>query len=78
MARLFGDEVKPHWAPKNVDDVIVEFDRDVLASPERVLRDTTGHVSALQKKQALYLVLAQTQPTDDQRLWLSSIVEGLL
>ena len=27
---------------------------------------------------ALYLVLAQTQPTEEQRLWLSTVVEGLL
>jgi len=32
----------------------------------------------LQKKRALYLVLAQSQPTEDQRLWLSTVVEGFL
>jgi len=78
ITRLFGDDVRAHWAPKNTDDVIFEIDREVVAAPERALRDTTGHFSAQQKKQALYLVLAQTQPTEEQRLWLGSIVEGLL
>ena len=78
IGRLFGDNIKPHWAPKDAADVIFEIDLEVAAEPERALRDTTGSVSLEQKKRALYLVLAQTQPTEDQRLWLSSVVEGFL
>ena len=78
ITRLFGDEVRAHWAPKNTDDVIFDIDREVIASPERALRDTTGHFNAQQKKQALYLVLARTQPSEDQRLWLSAVVEEFL
>ncbi|MFL6246164.1 MAG: hypothetical protein ACJ74H_09085 [Thermoanaerobaculia bacterium] len=78
IAKLFGDRIRPHWAPKDASDVVFEIDPAVAAEPERALRDTTGGVSTEQKKQALYLVLAQTQPTEDQRLWLSSVVEGFL
>lgn len=78
IASLFGERIRPHWAPKDAADVVFEIDPAVAAEPERALRDTTGTVTTEQKKQALYLVLAQTQPTEDQRLWLSSVVEGFL
>jgi hypothetical protein len=78
MSRLFGDDVAPHWAPKDAADVVFEIENEIAAAPERVLRDTTGQFSVAQKKRALYLVLAQTQPTEDQRLWLSAVVEGFL
>jgi hypothetical protein len=78
IGRLFGEDVKPHWAPADASDVIVEVDPAVAAEPERALRDTTGRVTEQQKKRALYLVLTQTQPTEDQLLWLTSVVEGFL
>ncbi len=78
IGRLFGEDVKPHWAPGDASDVIFEVDPAVAAEPERALRDTTGRVSPQQKKRALYLVLTQTQPTEDQLLWLASVVEGFL
>jgi hypothetical protein len=76
--RLFSDKVSPHWAPKDAAEVVFEIEPEIVAAPERVLRDTTGSVSVDQKKRALYLVLAQTQPAEDQRLWLTSIIEGFL
>jgi hypothetical protein len=76
IAKLFGDEITPHWAPKDAKDVIFDIEENVANAPERVLRDSG--FSAAQKKQALYLVLAQTEPTEDQRLWLTSIMEGFL
>jgi hypothetical protein len=76
IARLFGENVRPHWAPKDAADVVFDIEPEIVAAPENVLRDTTGRVSTEQKKHALYLVLAQTQPTEDQRLWLSTVVEG--
>ena len=78
VARLFGDSMKPHWAPSDASDVIFEIETSVAAEPERALRDSTGRFTSDQKKRALYLVLAQTQPTEDQRLWLSTVVEGFL
>jgi hypothetical protein len=78
ITRLFGDSIRPHWAAKDAADVIFDIAPEIVAAPERALRDTTGSVSTEQKKQALYLVLAQTQPTENQRLWLSSVVEGFL
>jgi len=78
VSRLFGDSVKPHWAPSDASDVVFDIESAIASEPERALRDSTGRFTADQKKRALYLVLAQTQPTEDQRLWLSSVVEGLL
>jgi len=78
MSRLFGNDIGPHWAPKDAADVVFEAESGIAAAPERALRDTTGTFSEQQKKKALYLVLARTQPTEDQRLWLSAVVEGFL
>lgn len=78
IGKLFGEQIRPHWAPDDAADVIFEVEPEVAAAPESALRDTTGRFSTDQKKRALYLVLAQTQPTEDQRLWLSSVVEGFL
>jgi hypothetical protein len=78
ITRLFGEGIRPHWAAQDAADVIFDVPPEIASAPERALRDTTGGVSTEQKKQALYLVLAQTQPTEDQRLWLSSVVEGFL
>jgi hypothetical protein len=78
IRRLFGDDVAPHWAPREAADVIFEVDPAVAAEPERMLRDITGDVSAAQKKRALYLVLTQSHPSEDQLLWLSGLVDEFL
>jgi len=78
VAQLFGRGMTPHWAPKDAADVVFTVDNAVAAEPERVLRDTTGGFTPDQKKRALYLVLAKTQPTEEQRLWLTTVVEGFL
>lgn len=78
MTRLFGESVRTHWAPKDAADVVFEIEPVIASAPERVLRDNSGTFSKEQKKHALYLVLAKTQPTEDQRLWLSTVVEGFL
>jgi len=72
-SKLFGTDIAPHWAPKNAADVI--FDAGVT-EPERVLRDATA--SDQQKRHALYALLATTSPTEQQQMWLSSVIEGLL
>jgi hypothetical protein len=78
ITRLFSDRIAPHWAPKDAADVVFEIEPTIATAPERILRDTTGTVTSDQKKRALYLVLAQTQPAEDQRLWLTSLIEGFL
>jgi hypothetical protein len=71
--KLFGSDITPHWAPKNAADVI--FDAGVT-EPERVLRDNAA--SDQQKRHALYALLATSSPTEQQQMWLSSVIEGLL
>ena len=75
VAKLFGGDVPAHWAPKDAKDVIVDV-HDVDA--ERVLRDSSGKVTDAQKRHALYAMLARTQPTEEQQLWLATVVEGFL
>lgn len=78
IGRLFGESVVRHWAPSDAAEVVVDIEGEIVAAPERALRDRSGQFSTAQKKRALYALLAQSQPTEDQRLWLSSIVEGFL
>jgi len=73
VAKLFGSDVPPHWAPKDAADVI--FD-PAVADAEQVLRD--NHSSDQQKRHALYALLATSSPTEQQQLWLNSVIEGLL
>ncbi len=77
VARLFGSDVPAHWAPKDAADVVVDT-KDVDGDPERILRDSGGKFGETQKRHALYVLLARTQPTEEQQLWLSTVVEGLL
>ena len=71
--KLFGSDIGPHWAPRNAADVI--FDPGVT-EPERVLRDASA--SDEQKRHALYALLATSSPTEQQQMWLSTVIEGLL
>jgi hypothetical protein len=73
VAKLFGSDVPPHWAPKDAADVI--FD-PAVADAEQVLRD--NHSSDQQKRHALYALLATSSLTEQQQLWLNSVIEGLL
>jgi hypothetical protein len=73
VSKLFGSDVAPHWAPKDAADVI--FDAGVT-DPERVLRDDTA--SDQQKRHALYALLATSSPTEQQQMWLISVIEALL
>ena len=77
VAKLFGSDVPAHWAPKDAADVVVDT-HDVDGDPERILRDSGGKFADAQKRHALYVLLARTQPTEEQQLWLSAIVEGFL
>jgi len=73
VAKLFGSDAPSHWAPKDAADVI--FDPGVT-DPERVLRDSSA--SDQQKRHALYALLATSSPTEQQQLWLNSVIEALL
>ncbi len=73
VEKLFGSDVPPHWAPKDAADVI--FDPGVTDA-EQVLRDNRS--SEQQKRHALYALLATSSPTEQQQLWLNSVIEGLL
>lgn len=77
-AKLFGDDVKPHWAPRDAREMILEPNAAIDADPERVLHDNAGKYSAAQRKRAFYMLLAHTQPTEQQQLWLSTVADGFL
>ncbi|HXG57810.1 MAG TPA: hypothetical protein VNL91_02185, partial [Thermoanaerobaculia bacterium] len=78
VGRLFGPEITPHWAPKDARDVIVTPKPEVDDDPERVLRETGGRFDDDQKRRALYVLLGRIQPTEEQKLWLGSVVDSLL
>ncbi len=78
VSRLFGDGMKSHWAPKDATDVILPPDPAVDEDVEHVLRDAAGKYSEQQKRRALYVLLSSGQPTEDQQLWLTTIVDSFL
>lgn len=78
VAQLFGDDIKPHWAPSDASDVVFNVASEIAEQPEQTLRDSSGRFSARDKKHALYTLLAQSQPTEEQRLWLTTVIEGFL
>jgi hypothetical protein len=77
VSKLFGSDVGPHWAPRDAEDVV--FDPGVT-DPERVLREVTSQdeKQVQQKRHALYALLATSSPTEQQQLWLISVIEALL
>lgn len=78
VALLFGDDIRPHWAPSDAADVVFEVAPAIAEQPEQALRDSSGRYSTRDKKHALYALLAQSQPTEEQRLWLTTVIEGFL
>jgi hypothetical protein len=78
VTRLFGDTIAPEWAPKDAPDVVVKPNAETDSEPERVLRDSSGRFNEQQKKRALYVLLARSQPTDQQQLWLVTVVDSFL
>ncbi|HEX8155644.1 MAG TPA: hypothetical protein VF698_21100 [Thermoanaerobaculia bacterium] len=75
VAKLFGNDITRHWAPGDAADVVLEPQPE-LAEPERVLRDDRADQQL--RKRALYLVLAQSQPAEEQRLWLTTVIDSFL
>ncbi|HET7436198.1 MAG TPA: hypothetical protein VFN10_15925, partial [Thermoanaerobaculia bacterium] len=78
VAKLFGHSIGPHWAPKDAADVVVDVPSELASEPERVLRDTSGRVGDEDKRRALYVLLSRAQPTEEQRLWLTTIIDRFL
>src|SRR5712691_10843782 len=78
VTKLFGSSIAPEWAPKDAIDVVLQPNADVDSEPERVLRDTSGRFTDQQKKRALYVLLARSQPTDEQQLWLITVLDSFL
>ncbi len=75
IAKLFGSDMPPHWAPKDASDVLLDAKAD---DPETVLRDTTGRFGGAAKRRALYDFLARNQVTEQQQMWLYSVIDALL
>ncbi len=78
VTKLFGDTIAPEWAPKDATDVVLQPNAETDSEPERVLRDSSGRFNEQQKKRALYVLLARSQPTDQQQLWLVTVVDSFL
>lgn len=78
VRKIFGDSVAKAWAPNDAADVVIDPMPEVDSEPERVLRDMIGTYSAQQKKRALYMLLARTQPTNEQQLWLITVVDSFI
>lgn len=78
VAKLFGNDMPKHWAPQDAKDVVLDARPDVENDPEKALRDAGGKWSPQQKRRALYVVLARTQPTEEQQLWLGSVIDAFL
>lgn len=78
VSRLFGRDLRRHWAPQDAADVVIESSPDLEADPERILRDASGRIPEAQRKRALYLLLGRTQPTEAQQLWLQTVIEEFL
>jgi len=77
VGKLFGSDVPAHWAPKDAADVVLDT-HEVDADPEHVLRDSGGKFADNQKRHALYALLARTQPTEEQQLWLTTVIDTFL
>lgn len=75
IARLFGSDMPPHWAPKDASDVLLT---PTSGDPEKVLRDTSGRFGGAAKRRALYEFLSHNQVTENQQMWLYSVIDALL
>jgi outer membrane biosynthesis protein TonB len=74
VAKLFGSDMPHHWAPKDAVDASLKTPADYDA--EKILRDSNAPLES--RKRALYLLLARTQPAEDQQMSLITIIDGFL
>ena len=77
VTKLFSSAMQTHWAPKDATDVILPPD-EADADPEKMLRDSTNLFTDQQKRRALYSLLAHSQPTEEQQLWLITVIDSFL
>lgn len=78
VSALFGIDMPAHWAPHDAKDVVLDANPDADNDAEKILRDASGRWSLQQKKRSLYVLLARTQPTEEQQLWLGSVIDAFL
>jgi hypothetical protein len=78
VSKLFGEAIAKPWAPADASEVILESQGAIDSDPERVLRDTAGRFNPEQKRRALYVLLARSQPTEEQQAWLITVVDSFL
>jgi len=76
--KLFGDDVKQHWAPHDAKEMIIAPRPDIDSDPERVLHDTSGKFSIDQRRRAFYVLLTRSDPTEQQQLWLITVADSFL
>ncbi len=79
VSELFGPEVRSHWIPASIGDVVLEVPPEIESDPVAVLRDAYGRFDMDQKRLALYLVMAKTPSlTSNEEVWLSGIMNDLV
>jgi len=79
VTKLFGETVKPHWAPGDAKEIVIDIPAELTGDPVAVLREATGKYSPEQRRQALYHLLARTSNlTSSQLLWLSDLMQSFL
>jgi hypothetical protein len=78
VTRLFGEQVAAHWIPRLTTDVLFAADPAVDADPEAVLRDDGGRWTPSQRRRALFMLLARAPLGEEERTWLSEVIEEFL
>lgn len=79
IGRIFGDEVRTHWAPAEATDLLIDIPESVTTDPVAVLRDPGERFDLETRQLALYVFLMRTGAlTENQEIWLSGLIESIL
>lgn len=74
---VFGGEIRSHWAPLDAKQIILAPRPEVDSDPIAVLRDSTGRFSDVQRRYALYMLLARSQELSEaQKTWLAELIDA--
>jgi len=77
VERVFGGEIRSHWAPQDAKEIILAPRPEVDSDPIAVLRDSTGRFSDVQRRYALYMLLARSQELSEaQKTWLAELIDA--
>lgn len=77
VKRVFGDEIRSHWAPEDAKEIILTPRPEVDSDPIAVLRDVTEKFNDMQRRYALYVLLARSQElSESQKTWLAELIEA--